>query len=299
LINPEERMATVIRKDHEKDWAASRAGTFGEILLRAGILSEADIDRVLTAQKESGRRFGETAVSLGLIQEADVRRVLARQFDHASVSPEHSSIVPSLFSAFTATGPSIEALRKLRAELQLRHFNEERKPLAVFSARATPDAGELAANLAVAFSLIGERTLLVDANLRTPRQRELFGLPEREGLSSLLAGRLPFAQAITPVPGLPHLNVVCAGVTVPNPQELLSRGTMMSLMDVAAVSFDIVIIDVAPALEYSDAQMVSARCGGALLVTKRDHTRVADIDAVKVLLAPTGAKLVGAVLTRA
>src|SRR3954464_13779442 len=103
LINPEERMATVIRKDHEKDWAASRAGTFGEILLRAGILSEADIDRVLTAQKESGRRFGETAVSLGLIQEADVRRVLARQFDHASVSPEHSSIVPSLFSAFTAT----------------------------------------------------------------------------------------------------------------------------------------------------------------------------------------------------
>lgn len=291
-------MATVIRKDHERDWASSRAGTFGEILLRAGLLSEADVDRVLTAQKQSGKRFGETAVALGLIEEADVRRVLARQFDHASVSPEHSGLHPSLYAAFDSGGPSVEALRRLRAELQLRCFADDRKPLAVFSARETRDAGEMSANLAIAFSLIGERTLLVDANLRAPRQRQLFGLPEREGLSNLLAGRLPFAQAMTPVPGLPHLNVVCSGVSVPNPQELLSRGTMMSLMDVASVSFDVVIVDVAPALEYSDALVVAARCGGALLVTKRDHTRLADIDAVKSLLAPTGTKLVGAVLTR-
>jgi protein-tyrosine kinase len=291
-------MATVIRKDHERDWAASRAGTFGEILLRAGLITESDVERVLATQRDNGKRFGEIAVGLGLIEEADVRRVLARQFDHASVTSENSSISPALFAAFTSEGPSVEALRRLRGELQLRCFKNQRAPLAVFSARTTPDAGELAANLAIAFSLIGDRTLLIDANLRAPRQRLLFDLPEREGLSNLLAGRLPLAQALTSVPGLPHLNLVCAGVPVPNPQELLSRGALAGLMDVASVSFDIVIVDVAPALEYADAQMVAARCGSSLLVAKRDHTRVADIDAVKAQLQPTGTSLVGAVLTR-
>ena len=69
---------------------------------------------------------------------------------------------------------------------------------------------------------------------------------------------------------------------------------MIALMSVDFPQF----VDTAPALEYSDAMMVAARSGGALLVAKRDHTRLADIDAVKSLLAPTGTKLVGAVLTR-
>jgi receptor protein-tyrosine kinase len=93
--------------------------------------------------------------------------------------------------------------------------------------------------------------------------------------------------------------VLCAGATVPNPQELLSRDGLGSLMDVAAVSFDVVIVDCPPALDYADAQLVAAHCGHALLVTERDATRLADLEAVKAQLVPTGVRLVGAVMTQA
>jgi protein-tyrosine kinase len=290
-------MATVIRKD--RDWAGTRAGAIGELLLRAGKLDEAGVASVLAAQRESGKPFGEVAIAMGLLQEKDIQRALARQFDYATVEPDVSHLDRSLFAAFESTGPQIEALRRLRSELKLRCFRTESRPLAVFSPRVVAGAGTLAANLAIAFSQIGERTLLIDANLRRQRQRELFALPPREGLSNLLGRRVPLADAVAPVTAFPNLSLLCAGATVPNPQELLSRDGLGSLMDVATVSFDVVIVDCPPALDYADAQLVAAHCGHALLVTQRDDTRVADIEAVKAQLLPTGVQLVGAVMTRA
>ena len=292
-------MATVIRKDQDRDWTGTRAGTIGELLLRAGKLDEAAVASVLAAQRQDGRPFGEVAVSMGLVLESDVQRVLARQFDYSTVEPDSSHLDRALFAAFESSGPQIEALRRLRSELKLRCFKEQSRPLAVFSARAVADASIVAANLAIAVSQIGERTLLVDANLRTRRQRELFGLPSREGLSNLLGRRVPFADALVPIAGFPNLSVLCAGAAVPNPQELVSRDSLGSLMDVAAVSFDVVIVDCPPALEYADSQLIAARCGHCLLVTRRDATRLADIEAVKTQLLPTGVQLVGAVMTQA
>jgi len=126
----------------------------------------------------------------------------------------------------------------------------------------------------------------------------LFGLPPHEGLSNLLGRRVPLADALTPVTAFPNLNLLCAGGTVPNPQELLSRDGLGSLMDAAAVSFDVVIVDCPPALDYADAQLIAAHCGHGLLVTQRDSTRLADIEAVKAQLLPTGVQLVGAVMTQ-
>jgi len=291
-------MSTVIRKDQDRDWAGTRAGTIGESLLRAGKLDEAAVASVLAAQRQSGKPFGEIAIAMGLLHESDVQRVLARQFDYSTVEPDTSHLNRELFAAFESTGPQIEALRRLRSELKLRCFRKESRPLAMLSPRAVAGAGALAANLAIAFSQIGESTLLIDANLRKQRQRELFGLPPHEGLSNLLGRRVPLADALTPVTAFPNLNLLCAGGTVPNPQELLSRDGLGSLMDAAAVSFDVVIVDCPPALDYADAQLIAAHCGHGLLVTQRDSTRLADIEAVKAQLLPTGVQLVGAVMTQ-
>ena len=290
-------MATVIRKD-QRDWAATRAGTIGEQLLRSGRLREADVERILTAQRENGLRFGEAAIALGLIEEADVQRALARQFDHAHVDADQSSFNRALFAAHESAGPRVEALRRLRSELKVRCFRDSQRPLALFSARGG-EVSALAANLALAFSQSNERTLLIDANLRSARQRELFALPAREGLTNVLAGRLPLADALTPVPGFPHLSVLCAGAPVPNPQELLSRGNLASLMEVAQVSFETVIVDCPPALEYADAQLIAAHCGHCLVVAERDTTKLRDLEDVKIQIEPTGAKLAGAVLMQA
>jgi protein-tyrosine kinase len=291
-------MATVIRESQDLDWAVTRAGTIGELLLRAGKLDEAAVAKVLAAQRQSGKPFGEVAIDLGLLHESDVQRALARQFDYSTVEPDTSHLSAELFAAFESTGARVEALRRLRSELKLRCFRDESRPLAVFSPRADAEASAIAANLAIAFSQIGERTLLIDANLRRQRQRELFALSPREGLSNLLGRRVPLADALTSVTGFPNLSLLCAGATVPNPQELLSRDGLGSLLSVAAVSFDVVIVDCPPALDYADAQLIAALCGHALLVTRRDATRLADIEAVKTQLLPTGVPLVGAVMTQ-
>jgi len=92
-------MATVIRKD--RDWAGTRAGAIGELLLRAGKLDEAAVASVLAAQRESGKLFGEVAIAMGLLHEKDVQRALARQFDYSTVEPDTSQLDRGLFAAFS------------------------------------------------------------------------------------------------------------------------------------------------------------------------------------------------------
>ena len=106
----------------------------------------------------------------------------------------------------------------------MRWFNPETRHNAL--AIMSPGAGEgrsfIAANLAIVFSQLGERTLLVDADLRTPSQQDLFKLGNNGGLSGLMANRVG-SDAITRVPPLPGLYVLPAGAVPPNPQELLGR----------------------------------------------------------------------------
>lgn len=289
-------MATVIHKEQNLEWARARPGLIGELLQRKGRLSDAQVAMVLAAQRERGLRFGEAAIELGLLQEAEVRRALSQQFDYSVVEYGSSNLNPGLFSAYEPLGAQAEAMRQLRSELKLRWFSEQRRSLCVFEARGGEDSGKLAANLAIAFSQTGDRTLLIDTNLRAPHQRELFGLADDEGLTQILGGRLSLADGLVGVQGFAHLSLLCAGASVPNPQELLSRSTFTDLMEVLPVSFDVVIATAPPLLEYADAQLIAARCGGCLLVTEKNHTRLADIEAAQKRLAPSGAKLVGAVM---
>ena len=166
----------------------------------------------------------------------------------------------------------------------------------MLEARGGVESSRLAANLAIAFSQTGERTLLIDTNLRAPRQRELFGLADDEGLTQILGGRLSLADGLAGVQGFPHLSLLCAGAAVPNPQELLSRSSFADLMEVLPVSFDVVIATAPPLLECADAQLIAARCGGCLLVTERDSTRLADIEMTQRDWRLRARKLVGAVM---
>ena len=106
----------------------------------------------------------------------------------------------------------------------LRWFDraEERQVLTIVGAERGEGRSYLAANLAIVFSQLGERTLLVDADLREPRQHYLFHLENQIGFSTLLAGRSR-EEAIVRIPDLAGLSVLPAGPTPPNPLELLNR----------------------------------------------------------------------------
>jgi protein-tyrosine kinase len=276
--------------------AAGRS--IGALLIDSGRLTPEAAERILKLQKEQGLRFGDAAIQLGLLSDADIQQALSRQYDYPYLMPGDDRISEEVVAAFKPFSPVVEQLRALRSQLMLRWFDAEsgRKALAIVS----PDNGEgrsfTAANLAVVFSQLGERTLLVDADLRQPRQHQLFRLANKVGLSSVLAGRAELAEAITRISGLRDLSVLPAGAVPPNPQELLSRPVFTALLATLQAQFDIVVIDTPPAGRTADAQAITARAHGALVVARKDITALPALQAMVTSLQQGGGNVVGSLL---
>ena len=131
----------------------------------------------------------------------------------------------------------------------------------------------IAANLAIVFAQQGERTLLIDGDLRAARQQALFKLERSVGLSGILAGRAGL-EAAWPVPSLPGLSVLPAGAMPPNPQELLGRNAFGALLHAAALQFDVIIIDTPAGGDFADAEIIAARAGAALMVARKNKSLV-------------------------
>jgi capsular exopolysaccharide synthesis family protein len=164
---------------------------------------------------------------------------------------------------------------------------------------ASPDVGDgksfLAANLAVAFSQTGARTLLIDADMRRPRQHQIFGLDSSNGLSAVLAGRAR-GTAIQPVPDLPSLFVMPVGVVPPNPLELLQRAAFGLLLRELLGKFDHVVVD-SPALSRgADARVIAARSGSVVAVGRKGRSRLSAMSAMLGILARSRARVRGLVL---
>jgi len=268
--------------------------TIGRILLEQGKLSTPDAERVLTLQKEKNLRFGEAAVQLGLISEADMRQALARQFDYPYLNKGDTTFSPALIAAYDPFSPHVEALRALRTQLMLRWFSHH-KSLAVIGVSAKDGASYVTANLAIVFSQLGERTLLIDANLRNSQVSTMFNLNNRLGLSDLLADRIDLS-AITRITSFVDLSILPAGTEAPNPGELLARNKMEDLLQVVSSDFDVILVDTPPANEATDFQAVAVRTQGALISVQKNRTRISDVAVVKEMLEAAGAVTAGAVV---
>src|SRR6476620_4567631 len=163
----------------------------GALLVEEGKLTPREVDRVLERQRKELTSFGEHAVRLGRITEDGVRYALAKQFDMPHFTPAAEGPSRELVAAFAPFHPRTEEIRALRTQLLIRWYNPEngRKSLVVSSADSGEGRSYIAANLAIVFSQLGARTLLLDADLRKPRQHQIFALPEGQGLSTILSGR--------------------------------------------------------------------------------------------------------------
>jgi receptor protein-tyrosine kinase len=268
----------------------------GALLVDEGKLTPREVERVLERQRKELVRFGEAAVRLGYISEDDVRYALAKQYDLPHFTPASEGPSRELVAAFAPFHPRSEELRALRTQLLIRWYNPEqgRKSLVIASAEPGEGRSYIAANLAIVFSQLGARTLLVDADLRKPRQHVIFGLPVAHGLSTLLAGRSD-PKSTFPVPGMSRLSVLPAGPLPPNPQELLSRPSFASFIHDLQSVYDMVIIDTPPAKLYADTQSIAFRAHDALVVARTNHTALAATQKVIRELAGTGARVVGSV----
>lgn len=273
------------------------ARTIGAILVDSGKLSAADAERILRAQKEKGLRFGDAAIALGLLGQQDIDQAFARQYNYPYLLKGEGKVGAELVAAYEPFSPQVEALRALRSQLMLRWFSGEpgQQMLAVCSAGRGEGRSRLAANLAVIFSQLGERTLLIDADLRNPRQHTLFQADNKVGLSTILAGRAG-AEAAQRIPDFIDLSLLPAGPVPPNPQELLGQPAFAHLLEAAAAKFDVVLVDTPSAAESADAQMIAARTRAALVVARKHASSLAATQHLAERLAQVGVSLVGAVL---
>jgi protein-tyrosine kinase len=269
----------------------------GAILMDEGKLTASDAEQVLARQRELGWRFGEAAIELNLITDSDLRQALAKQYEFPYLVCGPDGVSKELIAAWQPFHPTVEELRAVRTQLLMRWFNPEagRRTLAVTSACPREGRSFVAANLAVVFSQLGQRTLLVDADFRAPRQQSIFNIPDRFGLSSVLSGRSDLSAAL-PVSGLTGLAVLPAGPVPPNPLELLSRASFAALLAKAQLEYDTVLIDTPPATAYADAACIAFRAGDVLLVVRQDHTRVAQTERAVRELSDASARIVGTVM---
>ena len=191
--------------------------------------------------------------------------------------------------------PAAEAYRALRTNIQ---FSSLDKPLRTLLATSTaPDEGKSTtiANLAVTMAQSEQRVVLVDCDLRRPSLHTMFGLPNDEGLTSLMLqenGRMPVQQ--TEVPGL---LVLTSGPLPPRPADILGSRRMEAVIAQLREQADIVLFDTPPVNAVTDAAVLATKVDGVLLVfrvgaTKRDRAREA-----RRLLDKVNANYVGVVLT--
>lgn len=274
-----------------------RSKTIGAILVEEGRLRPEDADRIAKLQNKKGLKFGEAAKKLRVLSDDDIQYALYRQFGHPYLMPGRSRLSKELVAAFTPVVPAVENLRAIRNQLMLRWFGAkpENRAIAVVSTDIGDGRSWVAANLAVVFSQMGEQTLLIDGDLRQPRQHRLFGIGNKIGLTTLLAGRSADG-AIQSIPELPNLSVLPAGTAAPNPQELITRSTFAGFLNDVKNRFDIIIFDTPAASNCADAQMLAVRAGAALVIAYDRRSRIAQLARFADDMRQGGVHIVGSLI---
>ena len=225
------------------------------------------------------------------VEDLQVKQV--PEFPIALVEPLRPG--PQLVSAHDPSHAHSEKIRLLRTEILLRHTAQSGAvAFAVIGASATEGRSQLAAELALSFAQLGRSTLLLDADLRHPRQHALFGAELRDGLAqSIERGQ---ATALFSVSGYPALTLMTAGVCPPNPIELLSDGRFESLLLGLRASYDFIVIDTPRCTDYADGLVIATVVGHVLTVHRADHTSYKAARQMLRQLGSARAEILGGVL---
>jgi chain length determinant protein tyrosine kinase EpsG len=273
--------------------------SIGDLIRETRKLTDEQIQQIAAYQREHGVRFGEAAVALKLATRDDVVWALSQQF-HYPYALAQSVQNPELVVATNPFSDEAEVFRELRSQLLMGTLapDEPRRALAIASPNPGDGKSFLAANLAIAFSQLNGRTLLVDADLRTPRQHQIFGIDEPSGgLSSVLSGRAGL-NIVHQVPGLPSLFVLPSGPIPPNPLELIQRPAFNILLIELLNKFDQVIVDTPAASHGADVRVIASKCGATLVVGREGKSRLEDLERLTAALSKGSMRFAGIVLNR-
>ncbi|MFF1571163.1 polysaccharide biosynthesis tyrosine autokinase [Leifsonia sp. NPDC058292] len=192
--------------------------------------------------------------------------------------------------------PRAESFRSLRTNLRFINVGDSPRSYVITSSGPAEGKSTSAANLAISLAETGASVALVDGDLRLPKIAELMGVEGAAGLTDVLIGRAGLSDVLQRW-GQGHLYVLPAGRIPPNPSELLGSSAMTTTLDSLTAAFDWVIVDSPPLLAVTDAAVISASTGGAILVAASGVTKKSELAAAVRSLGQVGSRLAGIAMT--
>lgn len=190
-----------------------------------------------------------------------------------------------------------EAYGSIRTMMSLATNTGLPRTLMVTSAQAGEGKSTACYALAISLARAGVRVLVVDVDIRRPNMHNLFNLPNKVGVTNVLAGQMSIAEATTSVSDL-SVDVLTSGGTAPNPAELINSGQMTRLIQEASEAYDLVLFDSAPVLALADAVILSSRVNATIFVIESGRNTVRNVVGAISRLRSSESTVAGVVLTK-
>jgi non-specific protein-tyrosine kinase len=171
--------------------------------------------------------------------------------------------------------------------------------LLVTAAAHSEDKSLVLANLAVTFAQAGNKTILVDSDLRRPQQHEIWGVPNERGLTSMILEDSAMSNPPLAQTEVPNLWLLPSGVLPPIPADVLSSQRMVDVIGVLKARAHYILFDAPPVLAATDAALLGAKLDGVVLVMRVGSTRRDQAARARQALERVHVRVLGAVLTNA
>ena len=210
-----------------------------------------------------------------------------------------SNIRANLVTVSDPRSAAAEAYRALRTNLSFSSLDDPIRTLVVTSPAPQEFKSVVIANLAVIMAQGGNRTLLVDCDLRRPALHDIFGVDNSHGLTSMMLNEEAMNKPPLLGTEIDNLRLLPSGPLPPNPADLLGSRRMDAVIKRLAEEADMILLDAPPVLAVTDAAVLGSKVDGVLLVIRAGATRRDHAERAKELLEKVNIRIVGAVLDNA
>lgn len=225
---------------------------------------------------------------------SDVQQKLVKRIKHKR-DRHGQEVATAVLAEKAPADTSIEALRGLRTSLHFAMMEAGDNRLVITG--PSPGIGKsfIAVNLGAVCAQLGQKVLVVDADMRKGHVHYAFGGKSEGGLSELLSGKAGLQDVIR-AGNQEGLSYIARGSSPPNPSELLAHQRFSEFLEEASRRFDLVIIDTPPVLAVTDATVVAKQCGTTLMVVRFQLNPIKEIQIATRRLETAGVTTKGAIL---
>jgi capsular exopolysaccharide synthesis family protein len=213
---------------------------------------------------------------------------------------KHKEVVKVTSHLLTHSAPKSpvsEAYRTLRTNIQFSNLDNPIQTMLVTSAGPGEGKSTTVANLAITFSQMGTKTILLDTDFRRPIIHSIFGMEKEPGVTNYLAEKATLERIIRKT-SVENLDVITCGLIPPNPSELLASEKMKEFVAELKKIYQMILFDTPPVIAVTDAVVLSLLLDGVVLVASAGQTSHQGLARAKALLENVDAKIMGAVLNK-